>query len=223
MTDSINVVVASRGRPRQAYEMFTTFERTRTSGDTNIIIGVDYDEPRLREYRRWMPDYVVSVPQEHSGSYQKVTNYLALTYPARIIGSVGDDHRFRTPFWDTSVASALDGQTGITYANDLFQGKNLPTACFVSGEVVERLGWMANPYCDHLYIDNTWRDIGMALGSFIYLPDTIIEHMHYAAGKSNFDASYAKTNHIMQMEKDRAAYEKWKRTLMAEDIRKITG
>ena len=215
----INVLVPTRGRPQRALETFRSFNLTKRS-NSRIIFGLDYNEPHMIEYEAVLGDYIVYAPPAESGSFGRVTNYLARKFPADILGSVGDDHRFRTTGWDTHVERALRDYPGVAYANDLFQRERLPTAAFVSGIIVERLGWFANPKCEHMYIDNTWKDIGEALDSLHYLPDVVIEHMHYAAQKSNFDQHYARTEALKG--KDRLAYEAWNEFVLPLDIERIT-
>jgi hypothetical protein len=46
----------------------------------------------------------------------------------------------------------------------------------------------------HLYIDNYWLELAGAAGCLTYLPDVVIEHMHPAYGKAEWDESYRRVN-----------------------------
>lgn len=206
---SLTVIVPSRQRPHQAFLTYESFKNTVDSTETYIVFAVDWNDPEMDTYRQFIPwEHLWQCGPEDSGSFQRVLNGVAPHFPSAILGSVGDDHRFRTRGWDTRVKEALQ-QPGIAYANDLYQRDILPTAAFMSREVYEALGWFALPVCDHLYIDNAWKDIGLGIDSLHYLPDVIIEHLHYTNHKSAFDASYARTNARSQFDKDALAYSEW--------------
>ncbi len=218
----IKVLVASRDRPEKALATYESFHRTVTLDDTEIFFGLDYDEPRLHAYEALLPyNALVVAPPEHSGSLTKVTNYMTVI-AASIYGSAGDDHRFETVGWDAKVTEAL-GKPGVAYGDDKFQGENLPTAAFVSAEIVATLGWFALPVCDHMYIDDAWKAIGQGIDSLHYLPDVIIEHLHFAANKGTMDESYKKTNSPSQVEKDKLAYRGWVYGSKTADIAKLRG
>lgn len=221
-TKGITVLVATRERPRQALLTLKSFEETKVLPQSRIIFGIDWNEPYKNAYEKMLPQenlYVATI--EGSGSLTKVTNELARVYPDYILASVGDDHRFRTTGWDASIALALREQPGVAYGNDLYMREALPTAAFVSGIIAEALGWLCLPLCDHMFVDNVWRDLGYELGNLNYLGNVVIEHLHYSNNKSIMDASYRRTNASSQMDKDRAAYELWRRDFMAQDIERI--
>jgi hypothetical protein len=69
---------------------------------------------------------------------------------------------------------------------------------------------MAPPTLTHLYVDNAWLDLGRALESITYLPDTVIEHLHPHAGKAEPDEGYERVNGDAMYDADRAAYDAWK-------------
>ena len=136
----------------------------------------------------------------------------------RAVASIGDDHLPITKGWDTIMLAALDdmGGTGIVYGNDIGQGQNLPTAAVISSDIPAALGWLMLPACLHLFVDNAWLDLGAR-----YLPDVIIEHLHYSRGASPRDQTYADADSRETWQHDEAAYNEWRRTGMAADVGKI--
>jgi hypothetical protein len=218
---SITVLVPTRERPHQAFLTYESFKNTVAEPDTEIVFGLDFADPSFRQYHDILPGWTLyeSFPA-HSGSFQKVLNGMAKILPSEIYGSIGDDHRFKTKGWDTRVKKALQ-KPGIAYANDLYQRDVLPTAAFMSTEISNALGWFALPVCDHLYIDNAWKDIGLGIDSLHYLPDVIIEHLHYTNGKSIMDEGYKRTNAASQFSKDGAAYLNWRANHMLQDIARV--
>lgn len=129
-----------------------------------------------------------------------------------VIGFMGDDHLPRTAKWDLAIQRAANHCQGraVIYGNDLVQGQNLPTAVAITTDIIKKLGYFCPPDMIHLYLDNAWSDIGRATGSFIYLPNVIIEHCHPHAGKGvAWDDRYAEVNGQEMYTLDAAAYAAW--------------
>jgi hypothetical protein len=91
----------------------------------------------------------------------------------------------------------------------------------MSASIVEALGWMGLPGCHHLYIDNAWRSLGDATKSLFYMPDVVIEHMHPAGGKAEWDEGHRRVNTEAMYSHDRAVYESWLDGSMSEDIERV--
>lgn len=220
------VLCPSRNRPKRALELFETFRDTSHLEDTKLLLVVDQDDPTLGMYHSLIDPYVgkildiLELSPEQTGDLVKATNSAARLVwgSSGIIGHVGDDHRFITSGWDVSISEALK-IPGVAYGNDLLQKEKLPTAVFISSEIPKILGWYALPYCQHLYIDNAWKDIGSGIGRLTYLPDIIIEHVHPAAGKIGWDKDYLAVNKLF--EPDENSYRKWIKNSYKNDIDKL--
>src|ERR1035441_8840083 len=152
------VIVPSRGRPENVRALRQAWRDTQTAAD--LIVGLDDDDPRWLDYcgpvtvrsRMRLNAYTNALATENAGQY-------------RFLGSMGDDHRPRTAGWDRLICEALaEMGTGIVYGDDRLQGEALPTACFMTSDIVQMLGYMAPPCLEHMYIDNFWRDFGRAIG-----------------------------------------------------------
>lgn len=89
----------------------------------------------------------------------------------------------------------------------------------MSSIISQTLGWFALPTCEHLYIDNAWKDIGNGINNLHYLDDVIIEHMHPAAKKAQWDTGYAQADALF--EKDGKAYREWVNKQYKTDIAKL--
>jgi hypothetical protein len=143
-----------------------------------------------------------------------------------VIGFMGDDHRPRTYAWDMEMLNAVDllDGTAIVYGNDLLQGENLPTAVFITSDIVKALGYYQPPELVHLFFDNFWRDLGRAAFCLRYMPDVIIEHMHPAAGKAEWDERYLEVNAGGMYEHDEAAYRQYVEDgRFAADVEKVVA
>jgi len=210
------VIVPSRGRPNNIVDLMQAWD----DADTNatLLVAVDDDDPELQKYKA-----ILSIV--HDDRFQLVIgprlrlagtlNAVAMSRVMRagtlshdIIGFMGDDHRPRTPHWDHTIEDVVKSQgTSIVYGNDLIQGPNLPTAVFMTADIIKTLGYMVPPGLVHMYLDNTWKLWGHeGLGRLYYLQSTIIEHMHPIAGKSAWDDRYIEVNAGSQYVADETAF-----------------
>jgi len=221
---SIVVLVPTRGRPESVAPLYESFRRTAVLPSTRIAFGVDSSDPCRREYERevkalgprrfgWLSDVpllrVLSGDEE--GNLTRATNGLWSRYrDYAIVGTINDDMRFRTERWDRRVTDALANRPGIVYGNDLIHGERLTTSPFMSGAIPAALGWYALPTCEHLYIDDAWREIGYGIEALTYMEDVVVEHLHPAVGKAQWDDGYERANNADVTERDHAAYRAWR-------------
>lgn len=227
------VLCPTRGRPGAAQQMWWSLMNTATLPDTRLILVVDRDDPKLSDYlklpslrtKRYGMDpdemFVIVLEAGYTGDLVKATNSAARRFwdQTDILGHVGDDHRFNTKGWDALVRDALT-TPGIAYGDDLLQGVNMPTAVFMSAEIPRALGWYALPTCRHLFIDNAWKALGERLGVLHYLPEVVIEHVHPAAGKADWDDGYRAANSSEMFDHDRRAFEAWD---IDSDLARVTA
>ncbi len=223
-------VIPSRGRPDRAWLAARELQKRAVQVATKVLIVVDEDDESLDEYIAGQNGDIfyraeiglITLSRDFTGNLVKATNTISLRIaredPHAIIGNLGDDHVCRTEGWDKMVASALTSP-GIAYGDDLAFGEALPTAPFMSAEIVNALGWYALPTCEHLYIDDVWRELGRALGRLHYLPDLIIEHQHADFGKAENDAGYDRARSTLAH--DKAAYDEWLAKYMDDDVRAV--
>lgn len=221
---SLAVIVPSRGRPQNIERLIEAWNTTNATAD--LVVGLDDDDPALADY----PKADLAGPfgfDVHTGPRLRMVgtlNKIAASHAPLYdhVGFIGDDHIPRTVGWDKTITQELDLLgTGIVYGNDLLQGANLPTAVFMTSDIVKALGWMALPGARHLYVDDAWRELGRALDALTYLPDVIIEHLHPVAGKTEWDDSYRETNSGDTYDHDRGVFERWLADGLPRDIAKI--
>lgn len=215
---SLLVIVPSRGRPQNIDRLNEAWAETgaATSG-TQLLVGLDDDDPTASQYHGWCE---IGPRERMAGTLNRLAVKYAPMYDH--IGFMGDDHYPRTPGWDRAISRALDELgTGIVYGNDLLQGKNLPTAVFMSADIIRATGWMALPGARHLFLDNTWLTLGRALDAITYLPDVVIEHLHPVAGKASSDDGYVANNDTETWAHDESVYQRWVDEGLARDVAKI--
>jgi hypothetical protein len=214
----IRVVIPSRGRPERARIAVQAVRDTAVLVDTSVILAVDADDPALPLYQALRFDgfaaevSIVTLRPEDTGDLVRATNTVSMRIaraePTSIIGNLGDDHLCRTDAWDRRITEVL-ATPAIAYGDDLIQGEHLPTAPFVSAEIVNALGWFFLPTVKHLYGDDCLKRIGRATGTLRYVPDVVIEHVHPAVGKAAWDAGYERANNARASAVDLRAYITW--------------
>jgi hypothetical protein len=213
------IITPTRGREKNAQRLIDAVAATCTAR-TDLILAVDDDD--AGSYADLKPG-AAEVVRGPRVTFSERTNRIAAGHGPgyRAVASLGDDHLPHTTGWDAAILAALDdmGGTGIVYGNDIGQGENLPTAVVISTDIVAALGWMCLPACDHYYVDAAWLDLGREAGCLRYLPDVIVEHLHYSRGASPNDQTYA--DHAGSWQHDEAAYRAWRRNGMAADVDKI--
>jgi hypothetical protein len=229
---SVVVVVPSRGRPEQARLTCEAIRDTATKISTRTILAVDADDPTLPKYREFLQKFegvkhydvptLVVLGHWETGNLVKATNTVSMrvaqTQPQSVIGNLGDDHRPRSMGWDAAILEAL-AEPGIAYGDDLLKGEALPTAPFISAEVVLALSWYALPACRHMFIDDAWKALGTELSRLHYLPDVVIEHVHPGAGKAPMDDGYVRAD--ASTNDDRAAFCHWQRKQLPADAARV--
>jgi len=224
---SLVVIVPSRGRPHSIPNLAETFANTTQDPNTKLWIAVDSDDPDLHKYQEAATTLTQVTVLEVIGGYMSAAlneaAWKAASDPTvEAVGFMGDDHRPRTPGWDTAYLTALRGMgVGIVYGDDGLQSEALPTQCAMSASIVRTLGWMCPPVLRHLWIDNFWLDLGRGAECLRYLPDVFVEHMHPYVDKAVMDAGYERVNSLEMITADRTAYERYADEELARDIEKI--
>jgi hypothetical protein len=222
---SVLVVCPSRGRPDAAAELQRTFEATRALPDTGLVFALDADDPTLGGYAESSRGLTLHVgpPVEMgmNGALNEATKaLLSADADVEVAGFVGDDHRFRTPRWDVEILDLLRSHPGVAFADDRNWHEKLPTMWFISRRIVGAFG-MGLGTLRHLYIDNYWLELAGGAGCLTYLPDVVIEHMHPAYGKGNWDEGYRRVNSEEMYSVDRGAFELWKSQRKPQDVQAL--
>lgn len=210
----ITVLMPSRGRERQATEAYVAFEETKALSSTQMLVVLDAFEPGYVD----LPTLRVT----HAGGMANALNASLVHVSPDIYGFIGDDHRFRTQYWDEQIEAQNDVMGGgIIYGDDLLRGEELPSQVFIDKRIVKTLGWMALPGAKHLYLDDTWRELGQRLGRLAYMPEIVIEHMHFTAGKSERDEGYRRVNDQDTYNHDAAVFHAWMKDGIDADVERV--
>ena len=192
-------------------------------GDTHLVVGLDEDDPQLDTYLG-----LVTSPVEHEvrGGLRYVVPWInELSVPRtsdyRFIGHFGDDNLPHTDGWDVRIIQAL-GQAPFAFGEDLAGRPPGSLSChiFTRSDVIATLGYFGPPQIQHMYVDVAWYAWGRACG-IAYLPEVIIEHLHYSVRRSAFDETYAASYALSS--DDLAAWHTYGHEGLNADIAKLGG
>jgi hypothetical protein len=188
--------------------------------DTELVLGLDDDDPTLDEYRALDCEQVVAGGMRHR--LVEWLNVMAAARTEDFIGHIGDDNVPRSIGWDARVLQSLD-ENEFCFGDDLDPGRpkgSLSIHIFMRRSVVDRLGYMGPPRIQHMYVDPVWFAWGKAT-SIEFLPEAILEHMHYSLGRSERDESYNHSTGLIP--RDLRAYNAYCARGMNADIRRLGG
>lgn len=193
--------------------------------DTFVHVGVDEDDPELDRYRYVFEkagredDFLHVGPRKGLAAW---TNQIATTEAENwdYLASFGDDHVPVTPGFDKALTRGIEdmGGTGFTYPWDGTR-EDIPEAVVASSDIVKTLGWFCLPELRHWYVDNVWASLGRGAGCLRHLRAVSVEHVHPATGKAKADSTTRDNG--KSLAEDQAAYYRWRRTRMADDVKKI--
>lgn len=220
------VIVPTRGRPQNIRRLIEAWATTRAQAV--IWLGVDDDDDTfdLAALNGFIQEFevdvqVTSLPRTTmNGTLNAIAHRAALDFP--YVGFMGDDHLVRTENWDQQIISSL-GSNGpsIVYGNDLMQGPLLPTAVFMTSNIIRCLGYMSPPALHHLHLDTAWLEWGKRLEIIQYLPDVVIEHMHPQAGKAEWDEGHVRVNAGAMWQHDSEVYADYVERFLEQDIENL--
>lgn len=122
-------------------------------------------------------------------------NFLYMNSSGCILMTAADDMVFRSPGWDTQVIDFFDelpDKIALVFGNDLgTHAGNIATHGFFHKKWVDTLGTWVQPGRGSLW-DLWTTENAKVLGRLQYMPEIVIEHVHYRQSSSQviFDNTY---------------------------------
>lgn len=224
------IIVPTRSRPQNVAKVVKAWEDTGAFEDGAVLsFAIDHDDPKYLEYLAAYDQHEqihVSIHYTWKPMVHKLdtaARWAALAAkPAFAIGFAGDDHLPRTKGWaQRYLAELTEMGTGIVSCPDGYRRDDLPTQWAMTSDIVRALGRMVPAPVEHLYCDDAIRDLAKAAGCWRYLDDVLIEHVHPAARKAEWDDQYLSVNRREQFRKDRVAYGEWRLDQLALNVADI--
>lgn len=221
-------IIPSRGRPQNIKRFIkAAWETTNRPEDIDIYVGIDADDPTLEDYKYLTEDYdfelVISPERKRFGpTLNDIAVSIADQY--EYIFWCGDDHVPLTNGWVDVYAAALkEMQVGIVYGDDLIMGESIATELAMTSNIVTTLGYAVPEGFTHLFIDNYFMRLAGSINKLKYIPDVVIQHMHYIAGSSQEDLTYREANSDENWTNDRVRFEKYLDEELQNDQSKLAS
>ena len=196
----ISILVPTRERPGNILGFLESMRYTAYLPETiEVVIYIDNDDPTRNIIPSAFPPLEIKkIIGPRSKSIGKMFKAMWKAASGRIIGGAGDDMVFRSQGWDMKIRDIFEvDEDGIylAYGNDLHQGENMCTMPFLSSEYCRILGGVCPEEYPGEYADTHILDIFAKLKTAgydrkRYLDKMIIEHIHPAAGKGEWDETY---------------------------------
>lgn len=138
----------------------------------------------------WIPPNFIVWKSETHTHMAPAMNLVLERYPNEdFYGWLADDLRPRTPGWDFKL-SEVAGDWDIAHCNDLWMGGSpiiragsLCGAFCWGGKLVRTVGWWGLPYTEQAGTDDAW----ICIRDPKYVPDVIVEHIHWKNQKRPID------------------------------------
>lgn len=236
----LTILVPTRGRPHNISPILEAWRETEAFSDgACLYFLLDSDDPAAEDYVQALKAVGSARTNTFLPMVRQVRHSIAEQWRPMVpklngmaamlakmgdtpLGFAGDDHLPRTVGWVRRYVEALRETPAIVSCPDGIRGDNLPTQWAMSAEIVRALGRMVPAPVEHLYCDNSVRDLAATVGCYRYLPDVLIEHVHPMGGKAPMDAGYEKVNGSDQYLRDRAAYATWRYAGLSRDAERIS-
>ena len=216
---TLGILLPTRGRPGNLRRFLEA--TAMTAVDWHLYLRLDYDDMELTRYDAVLHDFrhyedKITVVHGNRVRFGPSLNELAARAErdgVSHVGMFGDDVMPITHGWDADLVEALGDDLGVAYGDDGLRDKHapdLPTHYVTQTEVYRRLGYLSPPDIKHLFLDNVARDIGRALGNFVFVP-VEIRHLHpWVEGEHLQDRTYQEGGRNPQIRSsDRKAYLRW--------------
>jgi hypothetical protein len=184
---------------------------------SDIVFGFQEDDPHLDENRAIVGD-ARAMLFGNVGLAAKVNALCEATpgYAGYMV--LNDDQVIHTPGWDRILLGTIDAWQAerghrlvIPHWRDGLHDRKLPQG-FVTDALLEATGsYYPRGYMRHLFTDNYFLVLGQMCDLLSYVPQVFIEHLHLANGKAPMDANYAETQSKAAYDRDREAFERWRR------------
>lgn len=218
---SLLVMVPTRNRREQASRLIKSFGDSNPADETVLMFITDGDDGSYQDMDWGSAVHATLSPR---APLTEIFNRVAMEHVDDFdaIMTVGDDHLFTTPGWDRLLMSALEdlGGTGWVFPDDK-RRSGFPEIWAMSSDLVRFLGWFALPVVKHFYCDNATSEIGSRANLLRYVPEAVIEHLHYTVSpQTQRDSTYIEAEESAGAH-DHAAYQAWRENHLAHVVSRV--
>lgn len=208
-------VVPSRRRIPRLRKMFESLKETGTTTPGMVIIdSKDYFE-NINGYfdletQHMLPNWGFYISRAE-GFGDKIREFWPRYKDCDWVNVMGDDNHPVTPEWDKKLIARLNGKNFVSCSDGWHTGgkNDLPCgATFFSGDWFRAIGWLFLPKLQHLFIDNVWKDIGLATDSWVIDDSVVVTHDHPSRNVFLQDDTFKRSESFF--EHDRKRFIDWR-------------
>lgn len=228
----ISILLPTRNRPGNLSRLYESICQTTTQlNNIELCVYIDSDDTVSLPIIQYISTKINT--KAISGEYQRgvrtpqwmLYNSLYEQASNDIIMYCADDVVFRTEGWDsivTSTFNTLKDKIALVYGPDGFQGGTVPvcTHGFIHKNWVEIVGHFFVKHFNVAYNDTWFTEVAESIKRRFYIQNLYIEHIHPAAGKSNWDETYTSKTESAGGESNIWKYTKPERELDIEKLKK---
>jgi len=185
----IAITFPTRGRPDNVRRLVASVRAT-ASTNPEIIIYVDDDDTSYLGLDKELNIIIQNGPRKTLSSCY---NDCVQKTSAEILMFAGDDLLFRTQNWDLEIINTFSkypDKIVFVHGNDGHWEHRLGTHGFLHRKWVNAVGYFIPPFFGCDFSDVWITDVANALGRKVYLSNILIEHMHPAFGKADWDQTH---------------------------------
>jgi hypothetical protein len=174
-------------------------ETIKYKDNTILYLGVDKDDPTIKETHQLAKDYkfVKIIEIENNGEFLglgKLWNVMMESVPDDVLAMVGDDMVFETKDWDEKILNDFSSEKLpndkflMVHCNDGMRGPNniypdvqpFPVNSFIHRSYYDTFGYYVREEWKHGFHDNWINDIYTAVDRKKYYHDIMIRHLHWS-------------------------------------------
>jgi len=207
----IAILTPSRQRPGKLDRLIdSVYETASKKNSIRMYNYIDTDDPRIKQYRNneknnvfpHLLDVGLTVfnvydkPQSVSKSWNVLAEkamYESKEWGADVLIMGNDDQVYKTKDWDIILQKELeqfDDDIYCCWFEDLINGKSHCAFPIVSSKWYETLGYFT-PGVFHFGYNDTWvYDIAKRIDRCHFIPEVVVEHLHFSTGKVQMDVTY---------------------------------
>lgn len=168
-------------------------------GRVRLYLGTDTDDPCREETYAFKDEFpfvtivdIMAQPSFPGLGY--LWNVCAANSSEEIISMIGDDMAFRTKGWDARILEQFSpskcpaDNIKMVHCNDLKRKEKLAVNLFIHRDYMKHTGYFMREEFKINWIDLWLHQIYSSIGRRTYLPDVVIEHLHWSLGKMPVDS-----------------------------------
>ena len=200
----ISILTPTRQRSQRCFEFIKSiYTKTDQPQNIELLFYVDKDDPQLTHYKKLekachknYPDFnnvkfIIQPPISVSKSW----NIIAAQSKGDILIMGNDDLLYRTSHWDTILKQKIQNyyhkdEIYCAWFNDGLNGSKHCAFPILSRKWYKTVGYFSPGVFNFGYNDTWVFDIAKKIDRLLYIPEVLVEHMHFTIGKSDNDKTY---------------------------------